>query len=88
MFSLPRLYFGILKEVIAARPSLLICPWAFADRARVQSYGGKVGMSPLKKGSGKRVISENIRELVKSGHPQKVAIAAAMSKAGKSRKGK
>lgn len=40
---------------------------------------------PLKKGSSKKVISENIREMMRSGHPQKQAIAAAMRSAGKSR---
>ncbi|NGX38296.1 MAG: hypothetical protein K1000chlam2_01469 [Chlamydiae bacterium] len=32
---------------------------------------------PLRKGKSKEVISQNIRELVKSGHPQKQAIAIA-----------
>ena len=41
---------------------------------------------PLKKGKSKKVISQNIREMVHSGHPQKQAVAAAMRKAGKSRK--
>ena len=41
---------------------------------------------PLKKGSGQRVIRSNIREMVKSGRPQKQAIAAAMRSAGKKRR--
>ena len=41
---------------------------------------------PLKKGSSKKVVSENIREMMHSGFPQKQAIAASLNKAGKSRK--
>jgi len=43
---------------------------------------------PLKKGSSKKTISKNIRELKKSGRSQKVAVAAALSTARKSRKRK
>lgn len=40
---------------------------------------------PLKSGSSQAVISSNIREMIKAGHPRKQAIAAAMNKAGKSK---
>lgn len=40
---------------------------------------------PLKKGSSKKIISENIRELIAAGHPQKQAIAIALKMAGKSK---
>ena len=42
---------------------------------------------PLKSGSSKKTISSNIRTEMKAGRPQKQAIAIAMRKAGKSRKG-
>lgn len=37
---------------------------------------------PLKEGSSKEVIGENVGELIKSGHPQEQAVAIAMKKAG------
>lgn len=40
---------------------------------------------PLIPGRSKEVVSGNIKELVKSGKPQKQAVAIAMSKAGKSK---
>ena len=41
---------------------------------------------PLKKGSSKKVVSSNIKELVKSGRDVKQAAAIAYKKAGKSNK--
>jgi hypothetical protein len=42
---------------------------------------------PLKKGSSKKVISQNIRTEIGHGKPKDQAIAIAMDKAGKARKG-
>jgi hypothetical protein len=41
---------------------------------------------PLKKGSSKKVISENIATEIRSGRKQSQAVAIAYSEAGKSRK--
>lgn len=41
---------------------------------------------PLKPGKSRKVVSENIAEMIKSGHPAKQAIAAALSNAGLSKK--
>lgn len=43
---------------------------------------------PLRKGSSRKTISNNIREMRRAGKPQRVAVAAALRKAGKSRKRK
>ena len=40
---------------------------------------------PLEKGSGQEVISRNISEMEKSGHPHEQAVAAAMHEAGLSK---
>lgn len=39
---------------------------------------------PLLKGKSKKIVSENIREMVNAGHPQKQAVAASLNQARKS----
>lgn len=41
---------------------------------------------PLKKGKSKKVVSGNIKEMMKASYPQKQAVAASLNKAGKSKK--
>jgi hypothetical protein len=43
---------------------------------------------PLKSGKSKETVSKNIKEMKKAGHPQKVAVAAALNNANKSKKKK
>lgn len=43
---------------------------------------------PLKPGSSKETVSENIKEMMASGHPQKQAVAASLHNAGKGKKKK
>jgi hypothetical protein len=45
-------------------------------------------MSPLKKGSSRKTISSNIREMVRSGYPQRQAVAASLRSAGVPKKRK
>ena len=40
---------------------------------------------PLHKGTSSKIVSENIREMMKAGHPQKQAVAAALHMKDKSK---
>ena len=53
---------------------------------RINYFIHGINMSPLKKGKSKKVISENISELVHSGRSQGQSVAIALKKAGRSRK--
>jgi len=48
----------------------------------ISSFKEKI--MPLKSGKSQRIISNNIREMEKSGHPPKQAIAASLNEAKKS----
>ncbi|MDE2107499.1 MAG: hypothetical protein KGL39_60455 [Patescibacteria group bacterium] len=41
---------------------------------------------PLKPGKSRKVVSSNIREMVKAGYPQKQAVAASLSNARRSKR--
>ena len=43
---------------------------------------------PLKKGKSNQVVSENIKEMMNAGYPQKQAVAASLNNAGRSKKGR
>ena len=43
---------------------------------------------PLRKGSSKKVVKENIKELSSSGYPNDQAVAIALDKAGKGKRKK
>lgn len=43
---------------------------------------------PLKKGYGQKTIRKNIRKMIREGYPQRQAVAASLSTARKSKRGK
>jgi hypothetical protein len=56
-----------------------LCRWLVA-------HSGEELIMPLKSGSSKAIVSQNIRTEIKSGKTQRQSVAIALSKAGKSNK--
>lgn len=59
-------------------------PLISKQRGPAYMMGKKEKDVPLHKGKSKAVISENISEMVHSGHPQKQAVAASLNQARES----
>lgn len=80
-------YSGSASKKVAASVQRSPCPpspWktgvAFEGDERM------AGVMPLKRGGSRSTISSNISEMVRAGHPQRQAVAAALSEARKSGK--
>ena len=72
-----------LRQLVL-RHCLRVFQWLMQHQnTNPREYGGD---AMLKSGSSKKTISKNIRTEMRSGRPQKQAIAIAMNKAGKTRK--
>jgi len=75
----------------------LIPVWIAGNRSSVEGKTGIFTLSeresskgvtdmPLKRGSSKKTISDNIKKLREEGYPQRQAVAIALNKAGQSNK--
>ena len=73
---------GKRHDVILRLEKILSCP-SDKDVGYLKKQGSK--NMPLKKGSSKKAISQNIKTEMAAGKPQKQAVAIAMKKAGKNR---
>jgi len=87
---------GMLRRTIGFRSEVVqdaeeyetfaVTGGTFLSPERTMERGWEDTDMPLKAGRSKKVVSENVSELVHSGRPQKQAVAIAMSKAGLSRR--
>lgn len=71
------------EEQEGTRPAGRFPTWQQAKNWSTQDLRSAFNIVPLKPGSSRKTVSNNISEMVRAGHPQAQAVAASLSNARK-----